>query len=173
MPRRIVTDRDHQLPEQAARPGESLRGAHDAVPAGDVRSRAVSAELDAVRCADHGLLERSVQHLRDALACYEEIGSSRDCGRVRSLLRERGVRVRHWTYETRTLSGWQSLTATETQVSELVARGLTNREVAAGMFLSAHTVAFHLRQVFRKLDIRSRVELARLVVEREHSLQTA
>jgi DNA-binding CsgD family transcriptional regulator len=71
------------------------------------------------------------------------------------------------------LSGWQSLTATETQVSELVARGLTNREVAAGMFLSAHTVAFHLRQVFRKLDIRSRVELARLVVEREHSLQTA
>jgi DNA-binding CsgD family transcriptional regulator len=173
MPRRSVTDRDHQLHERAVQPGEPLPAAGDAVPAGELRSRAMSAEVDAVRCADRGLLDSSVQHLRDALASYEKIGSSRDCARVRLLLREQGVRVRHWTYETRTLSGWQSLTATETQVSELVARGLTNREVAAEMFLSAHTVAFHLRQVFRKLDIRSRVELARLAVEREHALQSA
>ncbi|MDQ1492432.1 MAG: sigma-54 dependent transcriptional regulator, acetoin dehydrogenase operon transcriptional [Actinomycetota bacterium] len=62
--------------------------------------------------------------------------------------------------------GWASLTATELSIAELVAEGMTNREVAAKLYLSPHTVGFHLRQVFRKLEISSRVELTRLVVER-------
>jgi transcriptional regulator of acetoin/glycerol metabolism/DNA-binding CsgD family transcriptional regulator len=56
-----------------------------------------------------------------------------------------------------------SLTPTELSVARLVAEGLTNRQVAANLYLSPHTVGFHLRQVFRKLEISSRVELARLV----------
>ena len=63
--------------------------------------------------------------------------------------------------------GWESLTATELSVATLVAEGLTNREVAAKLYLSPHTVGFHLRQVFRKLEISSRVELTRMVVENE------
>jgi DNA-binding CsgD family transcriptional regulator len=63
--------------------------------------------------------------------------------------------------------GWVSLTATEMSVASLVAEGLTNREAAAKLYLSPHTVGFHLRQVFRKLEISSRVELTRLVVESE------
>jgi DNA-binding CsgD family transcriptional regulator len=129
--------------------------------------RASSAETRAVDSAGLGLREGTVSHYREALACYDEIGSSRDSARVRLLLRDLGVRVRHWTYEQRPVSGWASLTSTETQISDLVALGLTNRQVASEMFISAHTVAFHLRQVFRKLNIRSRVELARLAVERE------
>ncbi|MCU1502469.1 MAG: putative transcriptional regulator [Ilumatobacteraceae bacterium] len=66
--------------------------------------------------------------------------------------------------------GWGSLTQTEASVTELVSDGLTNREVAARMFLSAHTVGFHLRQIFRKLDINSRVELTRHFVERSGDL---
>jgi DNA-binding CsgD family transcriptional regulator len=62
--------------------------------------------------------------------------------------------------------GWDSLTPTETSVVDLVSNGLTNREVAARLFLSTHTVGFHLRQIFRKLDINSRVELTRRFVER-------
>ena len=62
--------------------------------------------------------------------------------------------------------GWESLTPTEAMVIELVSDGLTNREIAARVFLSAHTVGFHLRQIFRKLDIRSRVELTRQFIER-------
>jgi DNA-binding CsgD family transcriptional regulator len=63
--------------------------------------------------------------------------------------------------------GWSSLTDTESTVAMLVADGLTNREMATRMFLSPHTIDFHLRQVFRKLDIRSRVELTRMVLERD------
>ena len=50
-------------------------------------------------------------------------------------------------------------------MSDLVAKGLTNQQIAGEMFLSTHTVAFHLRQVFRKLDISSRVDLARVFTE--------
>jgi len=62
--------------------------------------------------------------------------------------------------------GWATLTDTERAVADLVAEGLTNREAANRVFLSPHTVSFHLRKVFRKLGIRSRVELARLAVQR-------
>ena len=66
--------------------------------------------------------------------------------------------------------GWESLTPTELSVATLVAEGLTNRQVAAKLYLSPHTVGFHLRQVFRKLEISSRVELTRMVVENEAEL---
>jgi len=61
--------------------------------------------------------------------------------------------------------GWDSLTDAELAVAEQVAQGLTNREVGARLYLSPHTVDFHLRQVYRKLDIRSRVALTRLIVQ--------
>ncbi len=86
----------------------------------------------------------------------------RDAARVRRRL---GVRRRHFTYADRPGSGWASLTDTERAVSDLVAQGLTNQKIANRMFLSVHTVAFHLRQVFRKLDIGSRVDLARGLTE--------
>jgi DNA-binding CsgD family transcriptional regulator len=139
----------------------------------DLWARASRAEAQAQGCAERDLRERTVLHYREALACYDEIGSLRDSARVRLLLRDLGVRVRHWTYERRPQSGWSSLTSTERRITELVAQGLTNRQVGTEMFISAHTVAFHLRQVFRKLDITSRVALARLAVEREQAQRTA
>jgi DNA-binding CsgD family transcriptional regulator len=65
----------------------------------------------------------------------------------------------------RALRGWESLTDTERSVALLVAEGLTNREAAERLFLSPHTVDFHLRSVFRKLGTRSRVHLTRLIVQ--------
>jgi DNA-binding NarL/FixJ family response regulator len=90
--------------------------------------------------------------------------------RVRSRLRKLGVRRRHWTPSPdKPDTGWESLTETEQAVSELVAQGLNNRQIAARMYLSVSTVAFYLRQIFRKLSIGSRVELARLVIQRSPS----
>jgi sigma-54 dependent transcriptional regulator, acetoin dehydrogenase operon transcriptional activator AcoR len=62
--------------------------------------------------------------------------------------------------------GWQRLTDSEMRVAELVAEGMTNGEVARRLFLSHHTVDFHLRQIYRKLGIGSRVQLAWLAARR-------
>jgi transcriptional regulator of acetoin/glycerol metabolism len=62
--------------------------------------------------------------------------------------------------------GWESLTDTERSVTELVAAGLTNREAAERLFVSRFTVDFHLRSIFRKLDLNSRIDLARLALQR-------
>jgi len=61
-------------------------------------------------------------------------------------------------------SRWE-LTATERQIAELVAIGLTTREVADKMFLSPRTVSANLTSIYRKLGIRSRTELARTMAE--------
>jgi len=60
--------------------------------------------------------------------------------------------------------GWDGLTPTERSIALVIAEGFTNREAAARLYLSRHTVDYHLRQIFRKLDVGSRVELTRLVV---------
>ena len=57
----------------------------------------------------------------------------------------------------------QPLTSQETRVALLVARGMTNREVAAALFLSPKTVEHHLGAVLRKRGLRSRTELARAI----------
>jgi DNA-binding CsgD family transcriptional regulator len=59
--------------------------------------------------------------------------------------------------------GWEGLTETERAVAELAALGLTNREIATRLLMSHHTVDSHLRKVFRKLDVNSRVALAAAV----------
>lgn len=65
--------------------------------------------------------------------------------------------------EARPSYGWSSLTDTELATAGLVAEGLTNREVAQQLFMSPHTVDAHLRHIFRKLHISSRIELTRIV----------
>jgi DNA-binding NarL/FixJ family response regulator len=110
--------------------------------------------------------DQAIRHLKTALDGYRQTGADRDQARVRRRLRKLGVRRRHWTTPaTRPITGWNSLTDTEQAVSRLVAEGLNNNQVAARMYISTHTVAHHLRQAFRKLQIASRVELARIVIE--------
>jgi DNA-binding CsgD family transcriptional regulator/tetratricopeptide (TPR) repeat protein len=60
-----------------------------------------------------------------------------------------------------------ALTATEARVAELVARGRTNTEVAAELFVSVRTVESHLSRIYRKLGLRSRTELARIPIDHQ------
>lgn len=69
----------------------------------------------------------------------------------------------------RTSGGWTSLTDTERSIAHVVAEGLTNREAAERLFLSPHTVDFHLRSIYRKLGTSSRVHLTRLVILAQHA----
>jgi DNA-binding CsgD family transcriptional regulator len=62
--------------------------------------------------------------------------------------------------------GWDSLSDTERRVADLVARGCSNKEIGERLYMSHRTVGSHLYRIFPKLGLRSRVELARVVIER-------
>jgi len=133
----------------------------------DAWARASAAEDLGVLLAGTGRVGEATERFDDALGGYESSGAVRDAARIRRRLRKIGVRRRHWRTADRPLQGWDSLTDTERSIAELVAQGLTNRQIAVQMFVSAHTVAFHLRQIFRKLSIGSRVQLARVATEQQ------
>ena len=108
------------------------------------------------------------ERLGEALQIYSNLGATWDTSRVRRRLRELGVR-RRLVKSVRPTTGWTSLTDAEVAVVQLVAEGLTNRAVAERLFISRHTVSMHLRHVFTKLEISSRVELTRRAFQYEEA----
>jgi DNA-binding CsgD family transcriptional regulator len=138
---------------------------HAAAQLPDPWIRACATEDQGVLLAGTGRTGEAARALDEALREYARLGADRDVARTRRRLRELGIRRRHWGTEKRPAAGWESLTDTELAAARLVAQGLTNQQIASQLFISTHTVAFHLRQVFRKLDIRSRVELTRIALE--------
>ncbi|MFE1441670.1 AAA family ATPase [Streptomyces sp. NPDC058739] len=108
-----------------------------------------------------GNTPRTVRLLESALGLYADCGAQRDTVRVQKKLRRLGVQHERGPGAERPKSGWESLTSAELRVVRAVVDGKTNREAASSLFLSPHTVDSHLRRVFSKLDINSRVELTR------------
>jgi DNA-binding CsgD family transcriptional regulator len=100
------------------------------------------------------------EQLRVAHSLFQEFGMEAFAERARVELEATGEHARKRVVETR-----DDLTPQEAQISRLVAAGATNREIAAQLFISASTVDYHLRKVFRKLGVKSRTQLARHVLE--------
>jgi DNA-binding CsgD family transcriptional regulator len=95
------------------------------------------------------------EHLRRAVELATICGAAPLAARAETELLATGARPRRIA-----LSGVESLTPSERRVAELAAQGPTNREIAQALFVTQRTVEVHLTSVFRKLDIRSRSQLA-------------
>ncbi|WP_147943698.1 LuxR family transcriptional regulator [Microbispora sp. CSR-4] len=130
------------------------------------RQGACAFETARTRLLYGGMLRRSRrpgaarEHLHGALETFERYGARLWSEHARAELRAAGESVRP--------SGSRSeadrlLTAQQFQIATLVAEGATNREVAARLFISPRTVEHHLRNIFARLGVRSRVELTRLL----------
>ena len=130
-----------------------------------VPTRASALEDAGQAWAERGEHSQAVVRLSQAHALYQQLGAADGMVRVRSGVHAAGTRLRHWTHADRPAFGWDSLTDAERRVADLVAQGLSNRQVANRVFLSPHTVAFHLRHIFWKLGVTSRVQLARTAAE--------
>ena len=94
------------------------------------------------------------RHLHDALETFTRLGAQPWTERARTELRATGSTVG------RTPDALPRLTPQELQVALVVARGATNHEAAATLFLSQKTIEYHLSNIYRKTHIRSRSELA-------------
>jgi DNA-binding CsgD family transcriptional regulator len=98
--------------------------------------------------------------LRRALERATSGGAETLAERARRELAATGLRARHAMS-----SGTDALTPSESRVGELAAQGLTTRQIAETLFVTPKTVEFHLRGIYRKLDISSRSELAEMMGE--------
>jgi DNA-binding NarL/FixJ family response regulator len=95
--------------------------------------------------------------LGEALAEFERLGAPRYATAARSELQHVGGRAP---------AGAHQLTRAEERVARLVASGLSNKDVAAELYVAVSTVEATLTRVYRKLGIRSRSQLARSLAER-------
>ena len=106
----------------------------------------------ALRRSNHRVAAR--EHLYAGLDLADRCGAERLAGRAEDELRASGARPRR-----RAVRGPDAMTASEGRVARMAARGMTNREIAQSLFVTAKTVENQLSSAYRKLGIRSRDEL--------------
>ena len=147
----------------------ALASAARAQEVGAVIESALSRTLAGRALAEAGQRDRAVEELQHAGAAFDGCGALLYRERVERELGKLGRRPHRRTRAGRADgTRLSSLTERERQVARLVVERRTNPQIAAELFLSQKTVESHLRNIFRKLDVSSRVDLARAV---EHAPQ--
>jgi DNA-binding CsgD family transcriptional regulator len=96
-----------------------------------------------------------------AVEIYASLGAASDVARLQARFRAHGIRRGPRAKHRQARSGWDSLTPAETKIAELVGGGLSNPEIAAKLLLSRRTVATHVSHILKKLDVHSRIDIAR------------
>jgi DNA-binding NarL/FixJ family response regulator len=147
-------------------------GAAERALAAAAGADAVGAPVEAARSrtiagralAEAGDVERASAELQRSAAAFEAAGALRYRDEAERELRKLG---RHIHRRSRTGrpdgTGLGSLTERELEIAHLVVDRKTNPQIASELFLSQKTVETHLRNIFRKVGVSSRVELARAV----------
>jgi DNA-binding CsgD family transcriptional regulator len=128
----------------------------DASPLTFERARTQLAYGERLRRA--GRRREARTHLRAAHAAFAAVDALPWAERAAAELRAAGEPVGR-----RDPDREASLTAQELQIAHLVADGLTNKEIAARLYLSPKTIEYHLGNTYRKLDVHSRAELGRII----------
>jgi DNA-binding CsgD family transcriptional regulator len=96
-----------------------------------------------------------------AVEIYTSLGAATDVARLRTRFHAHGIRSGPHSKHRQARSGWDSLTPTEIKVAARVEEGLSNPDIAAKLFLSRRTVATHVSHILKKLDVHSRIDIAR------------
>jgi ATP/maltotriose-dependent transcriptional regulator MalT len=135
---------------------------------------AVSRTLAGRAHAQAGRCRRAIAELQHAAAELHACGALRYRAAAERELRRLGEHIHRRTRPGKPDgSGVESLTARELQIARLVVDRKTNPQIAEALFLSPKTVETHLRNIFRKLDVSSRVEVARAVEQSDRAGPTS
>ena len=124
---------------------------------------AFALEEAAARLAAAGDVVQARRALTDAVRIYNDLGATWAIKRADARLRPLGVRRGPRSLHRRTKTGYAALTPSEQRVAWLVAKGMSNPDIAAKLFLSRNTVQTHVSNILAKLQLRSRLELIREV----------
>lgn len=143
---------------------DSLEAAIEAAEHARLPIEGAEARLWALSLRDHASRHRNYSVVAGALHRCGVRGWDRRVERMTAVLE--GETIEHVATSVPSDPAVDSLSAAERRVAEAVAGGLTNRETSAALIVSVKTVDFHLQQIYRKLGIRSRTELAIRMMQR-------
>ena len=158
-------------PAEAAR--VAARSAEAAAAVGAQLHAAFSRSLQGRALAAAGLRQEAIAVLREAERELDACGSLRVRDETRRELRRLGARAESRGPAAAGDSGLASLTKRELEIATLATDRKTNREIAAALYLSGKTVESHMRNIFHKLGVSSRVEVARAVEHQRRELEGA
>jgi len=148
-------------------PAGLLEAANGYRAAGRPLPRAQALESAALVLAERGEVAEARNLFTDAYTLYAKLGAEWDLARTQATFRSygirRGPRVRH----RQARRGWEALTPTEVRVAGMVAQGMSNPQIAAQLFLSRRTVQTHVSHILAKLELQSRIDIAREASQRE------
>lgn len=142
-------------PAEAVAAFDAALRAHAESPMDNPFQHARTRLLYGERLRRHGQRRAAREQLRQAIETFEQLRAEPWASRANRELAATGASRRPPQH----VAGAE-LTEQELRIALLVADGLSNKEIAAQMYLSAKTIEFHLGHIFRKLDLRSRTQLA-------------